>query len=85
MLRDTFRLFQERHPDEDLGQCVHGEFGSIDDWGRERSEIAGLLSSERSTTEHLVDALLAGAPADLLGRRDAIVRWVSSDKTRTRY
>jgi ATP-dependent helicase YprA (DUF1998 family) len=79
VLRDIFRELQRRHPSQDLGRSVHGEFGSIDDWVNERSELAQILSSQRSATEGLVDALLAGSPAQVRERRDDIVQWATSD------
>ena len=79
VLRDAFREIQVLHPDRDLGQSVHGEFGAIDEWRSERDEIASILDLDQPKVEQLVNSLLVGAPPDLLDRRRDIIQWATLD------
>jgi Lhr-like helicase len=76
VLRDVFRSLKAHRPDVDLGQSVHGEFGTIAAWPGVRDEIAVLLSAAEPQVAPLLDSLLRRAGEDLIASRAQILAWV---------
>lgn len=77
VLRDVFRALKTERPDLDLGQSVHGEFGTVSDWPAVRADVERLLAARRPATEQLVAALLHRADVDLARQRARLVEWAT--------
>lgn len=78
VLRDAFRALKAERPDFDLGQSVHGEFGTIDSWPAVRADVARLIAARASDTERILEALLKRARQDLVDERTDLVRWATT-------
>lgn len=79
VLRDVFRALKVEHPDLGLGQSVHGEFGTIEDWPAVRPNIERLLADRRQPTEKLLDSLLHRAHETLVGQRARLLDWAAGN------
>jgi hypothetical protein len=77
VLRDVFRALKVEHPDLDLGQSVHGEFGAIAAWSAVRPDVERLIAARRPATEQLVGALLHRAHDDLVRQRASLLDWAA--------
>lgn len=77
VLRDVFRALKAEHPDLDVGQSVHGEFGATANWPSVRADVARLIAVQRPATEKLVRALLHRAHDDLVRKRNQLVAWAA--------
>lgn len=78
VLRDAFRALKAERPDVDLGQSVHGEFGTIVSWPAVKSDIARLVAAGADGTERLLDALLKRARQDLVDDRADLLNWATA-------
>ena len=80
ILCDFFRSHKSIHPDFVLGECVHGEFGSIETWTEVREHFVQWLRTHRSQIEPHLDSLLIRNEPTLREQRGAILEWaVGSD------
>lgn len=79
VLRDAFRQLKLAKPDLDLGQSVHGEFGSVDGWNSTRDELLPILRGRRAETESLLTALLYRADESLAARAGELIDWASAE------
>lgn len=78
-LRLAFSSAKAANPALKLGNNVHGEFGLVEDWERNRPLIAGALQQQRPEIESVVDQLLLSAPQHLKQERDDHVRYAIDD------
>jgi ATP-dependent helicase YprA (DUF1998 family) len=75
VLCDVFRELKKKIPEIDLGQSVHGEFGTIDGWSQVREDVQRLLGARREEIERVASALLHRAGSHLQGRQSHLVEW----------
>lgn len=83
VLRDAFRALKARRPETDLGSNVHGEFGTIEDWHRNRDLLGTVIPSLRPEVSELLDVLLVRGTPALLEQREALLDWATSDGPNT--
>jgi hypothetical protein len=83
ILRDAFRALRARRPETDLGSNVHGEFGTIEDWRRNRDLLGTIIPSLRPEVSELLDVLLVRGTPALLEQREALLDWATSDGPNT--
>ena len=81
-LRLAFTSAKAANPALKLADNVHGEFGLVEDWERNRPLIADALQQQRPEIESVVDQLLLGAPQHLKQERDDHVRCAIDDGCR---
>jgi ATP-dependent helicase YprA (DUF1998 family) len=78
VLRDAFRALKAERPDFDLGQSVHGEFGTIDSWSAIRADVVRLVAARSNHTERLLEALLKRARQELVDSRGSLLHWATT-------
>jgi ATP-dependent helicase YprA (DUF1998 family) len=79
VLRRAFVGLAEADGAVEIGDNVHGQFGSATGWNGVRGKVATWVDSNRTVIEQVVDAFLAGAAEEVKGRRDEFVRWLAGD------
>ncbi len=62
-------------PDIELGDNVHGQFGSVGDWPKHRPIVADWLRDHVGEPPEIVSTLLAGVDADLAAKAADLVAW----------
>jgi ATP-dependent helicase YprA (DUF1998 family) len=63
----------------DLGNNVHGQFGSVADWPVRRGAVAAWLRDHREEIDAVCTALLAGAPQEMCGRSQEFAESVANE------
>jgi len=64
---------------EDLGNNVHGQFGTIEAWDGHRPKVTAWLSKNTRQIEEVLKVLLTGAPEEMRAEHDAFVRYAQSE------
>ncbi len=62
-----------------LGDNVHGQFGEVASWSQHSGAVASWLTTHHDEVEAVAQALLAGAPDEMLSRLDEFVRYIADD------
>ena len=63
----------------EVGDNVHGQFGSAAEWNGVRDRLAAWLDDNHIEISQVIEAFLVGADEELLGRRDEFARWLAED------
>lgn len=77
VLRRAFRYVHIGDPLADLGDNVHGHFGSVGDWQRHRGEVNRWVESSASQIEEVVAAIGRHVHEDLDERLPELREWLS--------
>src|SRR5205085_1602839 len=72
VLRQAFRPLTS-DPEFDGGSNVHGQFGTVTDWSKNRGSVAKWLANHRAEIESVATALLRHVDATLAARHETLV------------
>jgi len=77
VLRRAFLSIAETEQGGDLGDNVHGQFGSVADWPAHRQAVIDWLAAESAQVEAIADALLAYVSRELKDQRTNLLSFAS--------
>ncbi len=79
LLRRAFRHVGARRPEINLGDNVHGQFGTVDDWPHVRDVVVAWLAASGPEIEAVLAALLTRTSDELAGERTALMRYAREE------
>jgi len=81
VLRRAFLSIAQTDQGGDLGDNVHGQFGTVADWPAHRQAVIAWFASEPTQVEAIVDALLTYVSPELKAQRPSLLRFASGTLT----
>lgn len=79
VLRRAFADIAEGDGAVEIGDNVHGQFGSASGWADVRDRVVAWLGSNHGVVANVTDAFLAGADEELRNQRGDITAWITGN------